>query len=91
MKTRFSSAAFLRRGRAGAAIGETATHYQRGETEDDVMAEAFKCAVCDLEEVRCQCDKYCAICQGEHNVRLCQDGAYYCQDCREICDFQAQN
>jgi hypothetical protein len=23
-------------------------------------------------------------------VRLCQDGLYYCIDCREACDFQAQ-
>jgi hypothetical protein len=54
------------------------------------MAEAFKCMMCDKEEAQCQCDKYCCICQGEHDVRLCQDGQYYCTECREICDFKAQ-
>jgi hypothetical protein len=28
---------------------------------------------------------------GAHQVRLCQDGAYYCLECREACDLQAQN
>lgn len=54
------------------------------------MAEAFKCAICGKEETSCDCDKYCMICQGEHNVRLCQDGSYYCQECREVCDYQPQ-
>ncbi len=54
------------------------------------MAQAYVCAVCDLTEDRCQCDKYCCLCQGFHNVRLCQDGQYYCLDCREACDLQAQ-
>ena len=54
------------------------------------MADPFKCYVCEKEESRCQCDKFCALCQSEHAVRLCQDGQYYCTDCREVCDFQAQ-
>jgi hypothetical protein len=54
------------------------------------MAEKFMCMVCDLEEARCLCDKYCSLCMGAHNVRLCQDGAYYCLDCREACDFQPE-
>ncbi len=54
------------------------------------MADKFKCAVCDLEESNCQCEKYCSLCQGAHDVRLCQDGMYYCLECREACDFQAQ-
>ncbi|HYX68162.1 MAG TPA: hypothetical protein VE825_03435 [Terriglobales bacterium] len=54
------------------------------------MAEAFKCAVCEKEEERCDCDKYCCLCQGFHNVRLCQDGQWYCLDCREACELQAQ-
>jgi hypothetical protein len=24
---------------------------------------------------------------GEHDVRLCNDGLYYCQECREACDY----
>ena len=54
------------------------------------MAETFRCTLCDLEESRCQCDKYCSMCQGGDNVRLCQDGMYYCLECREVCDLQAQ-
>jgi hypothetical protein len=30
------------------------------------------------------------MCQGGHDVRLCQDGMYYCLECREACDLQAQ-
>ncbi len=54
------------------------------------MAEKFKCALCDQEEGSCKCERYCSLCQGAHQVRLCQDGMYYCLDCREACDFQAQ-
>lgn len=54
------------------------------------MAEAYRCSVCELEEVKCTCDKYCCLCQGEHDVRLCKDGLWYCLECREACDLQAQ-
>ncbi len=54
------------------------------------MADPFKCFQCEKEEARCKCDRFCTLCQGEYNVRLCQDGMYYCIDCREACDFQAQ-
>ena len=55
------------------------------------MAEKYRCGVCELEESRCQCDKYCFMCQGGHNVRLCSDGMYYCLECREACDMQPQS
>jgi hypothetical protein len=54
------------------------------------MAEKYRCAVCDQEESRCSCDKYCFLCQGGNNVRLCADGLYYCLECREACDLEAQ-
>ena len=54
------------------------------------MAQKFRCNICDLEEDRCLCDKYCWLCQGSNNVRLCQDGQYYCLECREACDLEAQ-
>jgi len=54
------------------------------------MAEAYRCSICDKVEERCDCDKYCCLCQGEHQVRLCADGLYYCLECREACDLQAQ-
>lgn len=57
---------------------------------EDLMAELFRCAVCELEEAKCLCDKYCGMCQGAHDVRLCKDGLYYCLECREACDMQAQ-
>jgi len=44
------------------------------------------CAQCDLPEDRCSCERYCTICKGQLNVRLCSDGLYYCPDCREACD-----
>lgn len=45
------------------------------------------CVQCDMPEDRCTCEKYCTICKGQHNVRLCSDGLYYCPDCREACDI----
>lgn len=54
------------------------------------MADKFICLLCEKEESACKCDKFCGLCQSEYNVRLCQDGMYYCLDCREACDFQAQ-
>ncbi len=54
------------------------------------MAEPYKCNVCDKIEEECDCTKYCCLCQGYHDVRLCSDGLWYCIDCREACDLQAQ-
>lgn len=54
------------------------------------MAQDFTCMMCDLPERSCSCNKYCALCQSLHDVRLCKDGIYYCPPCREACDLQAQ-
>ncbi len=54
------------------------------------MAEPYQCIVCEREESRCDCDKYCSLCHGSNDIRLCQDGQYYCLDCREVCDFSPQ-
>ncbi len=54
------------------------------------MAAKFHCNVCEQEESKCQCDRYCCLCQGLYNVRLCQDGQYYCLDCREACELAAE-
>ncbi len=51
----------------------------------------FRCAQCEMIEERCDCEKYCSFCQGQLDVRLCEDGLYYCQPCREACDYQAQD
>lgn len=56
------------------------------------MAEQYRCLVCEQDESRCTCavKDYCGLCQGQDDVRLCQDGLYYCRTCREACDLQAQ-
>jgi hypothetical protein len=56
------------------------------------MADPFICVQCDKTEEKCDCDpKYCILCQSGHDVRLCQDGLWYCQICRESCDYPAQS
>ena len=54
------------------------------------MAKEFQCMICDQSERSCSCNKYCCLCQSLFEVRLCQDGIYYCRPCREACDLQAQ-
>jgi hypothetical protein len=49
------------------------------------------CTQCDKPEEFCTCEKYCTICKGQHNIRLCADGLYYCPDCREACDVALAN
>jgi len=46
------------------------------------------CAQCDQPESRCECEKYCCFCQSQLDVRMCHDGLYYCQACREACDYK---
>jgi hypothetical protein len=63
---------------------------------DTVFWEAFMpgpivCSTCDKPEHQCVCDRYCTICKGQHKVRLCADGLYYCPDCREACDVALAN
>lgn len=54
------------------------------------MAERFQCSVCEMTEEKCSCEKYCCICQGEHQIRLCNDGQWYCLECREACEVQIE-
>jgi len=51
---------------------------------------AYACTVCGLPEDRCQCPRFCMLCKSDYNVRLCEDGCFYCYDCREICGFTAE-
>lgn len=55
------------------------------------MSERYKCMICEQDEDNCQCQKYCTICQSENDCRMWSDGLYYCQECREVCDYQAQS
>jgi len=54
------------------------------------MAETFRCAQCEREEGRCECDKYCGMCEGYEDVRLCSDGILYCKWCRQACGYKAE-
>ena len=56
----------------------------------DFVVESSVGHIRDLPERACTCNKYCMLCQGLYEVRLCEDGAYYCRPCREACDLQAQ-
>jgi hypothetical protein len=44
---------------------------------------------CEMTEDRCDCEKYCCLCQSLMEVRLCEDGLYYCKPCREACNYKA--
>ena len=48
----------------------------------------FRCIVCEQLEEQCTCQRYCAFCYSDYRVRLCEDGQYYCADCREACDYK---
>ena len=46
------------------------------------------CSACEKPERQCNCDRYCWLCKGQYGIRLCEDGQYYCPDCREACDIR---
>jgi hypothetical protein len=50
----------------------------------------FRCLVCGQSENHCTCYRYCALCQGDYQLRLCEDGQYYCVDCRRACQYKTQ-
>lgn len=50
----------------------------------------YICTICGERERDCQCERFCTLCKADHDVRLCEDGCYYCFDCREVCGFMAE-
>jgi len=50
-----------------------------------------RCSQCEQIEERCECEKYCVFCQGQLDVRMWEDGLYYCAACREACDYKIGN
>lgn len=56
-----------------------------------MIEKEFRCLVCGLSERLCACHRYCALCLGEYQLRLCEDGQYYCADCREACEYKTQD
>ena len=51
----------------------------------------YLCNQCDLPEQKCACARYCLLCLSEVDVRLCEDGVYYCLPCREVCDYKTSD
>ncbi len=51
----------------------------------------FLCIVCGHMEKTCTCIKYCALCHADYELRLTEDGQYYCVDCREACGYKTQD
>lgn len=52
-------------------------------------AGKYRCAQCEKPENSCECEKYCCLCQTVlDDVRLCQDGLFYCEPCRKACDYK---
>lgn len=72
--------------------GEHGPRGCKDERENDQMlTKEFKCMVCDKPENQCTCNRYCALCHADYELRLTEDGQYYCRDCREACDFKSQD
>jgi hypothetical protein len=51
----------------------------------------FICMQCEMNEEKCYCEKYCCSCQSQLDVRLVEDGLYYCSPCREACGYKASD
>jgi len=49
------------------------------------------CVQCDQPEERCECGKYCYLCQSQLDIRLCADGLMYCEACRTACEYKLAN
>ncbi len=52
--------------------------------------KVFSCSRCDQPEDQCDCARSCALCHSSYGIRLCEDGLYYCNDCRDDCDYRTQ-
>jgi hypothetical protein len=46
---------------------------------------------CEMNEEKCYCEKYCCSCQSQLDVRLVEDGLYYCAPCREACGYKTSD
>jgi len=49
-----------------------------------------RCMQCEMPEDRCECEKFCVLCQSQIDVRICTDGLMYCPACREACDYKVE-
>jgi hypothetical protein len=48
----------------------------------------YRCAQCDQTATSCDCEKFCCLCQSVLDIRFCEDGLMYCEDCRKACDYK---
>ena len=46
---------------------------------------------CEMLEDKCDCEKFCCLCQGQVDIRLCQDGLWYCPPCRQACGYKVSD
>jgi hypothetical protein len=44
-----------------------------------------------MTEDRCDCERYCCLCQSLTEIRLCEDSLYYCKPCREACGYKVSD
>ena len=51
----------------------------------------YICVMCEKLELNCTCGKFCTMCKSDEDARLCFDGCYYCQMCRDACDLAVEN
>jgi len=51
----------------------------------------YKCAQCEQPESSCECEKFCCLCQSVIDVRLCNDGLFYCEPCRSACEYKTSD
>ena len=55
------------------------------------MPKDYVCSICDHAGTALLLHQILlAYARGLFDVRLCEDGNYYCRPCRESCDLQAQ-
>jgi hypothetical protein len=43
---------------------------------------------CEQPEGACECEKFCCLCQSVLDIRLCTDGLFYCDPCRQACSYK---
>jgi hypothetical protein len=55
------------------------------------MSAETLCTQCDRQEWKCDCDRFCWMCQGQDNIKMGEDGRFYCPECREACDVGIAN
>ena len=81
----------LQKCNANASLLELSARPLRGYSFDMSSSagtgKKYVCMQCEATEEKCICEKFCCLCQSQIDVRLCQDGLFYCPPCREACEY----